>query len=630
MPILQMQDASLAFGHIPLLENVDLVIDRKERVCLIGRNGTGKSTLLNVIGHEQALDSGNLWLSDGLKIAKLAQEVPGGEDQTLYNIVSLGLGNLSELFLRFHDLSNLVAEGDHSALRELSEVQGQIDKADAWDESQLVDAVLSRLRLPPEALMSQCSGGIRRRAMLGQALVSGPDLLLLDEPTNHLDIDSIVALEDTLANFQGSVLFITHDRAFIDGLATRIIELDRGQLTSYPGSYAAYLRRKNTELAEEATANKKFDRRLADEEVWIRQGIKARRTRNEGRIRRLEALRVERAARLDRQGNVRMSLDQGSESGKLVLEVDDATCGYDGLTVVTKFSTTILRGDRIGIIGANGSGKSTLLKLLLGEIHPTYGTVRTGTQLKVAYFDQERLQLNLDLSVRDNLAEGSDQIDVNGKTQHVISYLRDFLFPPERVNSPAKSLSGGERNRLLLAKLLSQPANLLVLDEPTNDLDVETLELLEELLESFTGTLLLVSHDRAFLDQTVTSTLAIESGHVKEYVGGYTDWTRQRSTQGQRDATTQPDKAKPSASTKPDSRRLNHNEQSELKRLPNQIEKLETQQLELQGQSVDPQFYTKDPGEIAHLLTKLGDLDVEIAAAYSRWEALEDRNRSTS
>jgi ATP-binding cassette subfamily F protein uup len=633
MPLIQLQKACLAFGHIPLLNDADLIVDPRERVCLIGRNGTGKSTLLSVLNSEQTLDSGKLWIEDGIKIAKLAQEVPAAATQTLYDTVALGLGDLSGLLSAYHSLSHDVAAGDEKTLARLSDVQAEIDQLGAWDASQRVDAVLSRLKLPADALMSECSGGIRRRAMLGQALVGEPDLLLLDEPTNHLDIESITALEAALLSFNGAVVFITHDRQFIDALATRIIELDRGILNSYPGTYAAYQKLKASELNAEATMNRKFDQTLAEEEVWIRQGIKARRTRNEGRVRRLEAMRNERRARLEQQGRTRMSIDAGSDSGKIVLEADNVSFKYGDETIIKDFSTTVLRGDRVGIIGPNGSGKSTLLKLLLGDLTPTKGQIRQGTKLNIAYFDQERMQLDPSRSVRDNLAEGSDQIQIGDKSKHVISYLRDFLFAPERVNSPVSTLSGGERNRLLLAKLFAKPANLLVLDEPTNDLDVETLELLEELLASFEGTLLLVSHDRAFLDQTITSTLVIEeNGHIGEYVGGYSDWQRQR------EQTTSKPKSRARANTpstdttrrgkQTSSAKLSYKEQLELDKLPQRIEALEARQAELSARTSEPAFYTEDEVTIADVLKDLASLGAELEEAYARWSALEERDQS--
>jgi ATP-binding cassette subfamily F protein uup len=607
MPLLQLQKACLAFGHIPLLKDVNLVINAKERVCLIGRNGTGKSSLLNVLSAEIPLDSGLLWTEDGLKIAKLAQEVPAAAAQTLYQTVAAGLGDLSGLLANYHRLSEEVSAGNLSALDELSDVQAEIDQVGAWDASQKVDTVLDKLKLPADALMSECSGGIRRRAMLGQALVNEPDLLLLDEPTNHLDIESIDALEQALLSYPGAVLFITHDRTFIDGLATRIIELDRGNLNSYPGSYAEYQRRKSAELSAEESGNRKFDQTLAEEEVWIRQGIKARRTRNEGRVRHLESLRLERQARIDRQGQVKMKLDKGGDSGKIVFEADQVAFAFEAQAIIRPFSTTILRGDRVGVIGANGSGKSTLLRLLLGDLEPTQGSITRGTKLNIAYFDQERMQLDPEKSVRDNLAGGSDQIQIGDKTQHVISYLRDFLFSPQRVNSPVKTLSGGERNRLLLAKLFAKPANLLVLDEPTNDLDVETLELLEDLLDSFQGTLILVSHDRSFLDQTVTSTLVLDgNGQIDEFVGGYSEWKRQSASfieskartanqASQRTRASKPKSVKsPTPATNTNAKKLTSKEQRELNTLPEKIEQLEKQQNEFSVEMGKPGFYQQD------------------------------------
>ncbi|MGD8832251.1 MAG: ATP-binding cassette domain-containing protein, partial [Pseudomonadales bacterium] len=529
MSVLRIRNGELAFGHIPLLDGVELSIEPRERVCLVGRNGTGKSTLLKVIAGEQALDAGELRRADGVRVARLAQEVPDSATMTLYEVVSAGLGDFGTLLNRYHEASHALAErGTDLTEADLSaygRLQAELEHAGAWEGSQRVDAVLSRLSLPPDARMSACSGGMRRRAMLGQALVSQPDLLLLDEPTNHLDIAAIDALEAALLDYSGAVLFVTHDRTLIDHLATRIIELDRGKLRSFPGNYTAYVTRKAAQLDAEAEENRKFDQTLADEEVWIRQGIKARRTRNEGRVRRLEAMRRERAGRVARAGNVRMQVASGERSGHQVLVAEDVTFAYDGVPVIGHFSTLILRGDRVGIIGPNGSGKTTLLRLLLGTLKPTSGSIAIGTRLQIAYFDQERAQLDENRSVRDNLADGSDHLQINGKPRHVMSYLADFLFPPARANSPVKTLSGGERNRLLLARLFARPANLLVLDEPTNDLDVETLELLEELLADYDGTLLLVSHDRTFLDRTVTSTLVLPGdGTVEEHIGGYTDW----------------------------------------------------------------------------------------------------------
>ncbi len=626
MPLVELRTASLAFGHIPLLDEVALLIDQKERLCLIGRNGTGKSSLLSVINEEQSLDSGTLWIEDGIKIAKLDQAVPSNTNDSIYETVVQGLGDISGLLSQYHHVSAEVANGSDAALDKLSDLQAEIEQVDAWEASQKVDTILTRLALDADAVMSECSGGIRRRAMLARALVSEPDLLLLDEPTNHLDIDSIKALEAAILGFTGSVLFITHDRTLIDDLATRIIELDRGNLTSYPGSYTQYQKQKAAELESEQQTNRKFDQVLAEEEVWIRQGIKARRTRNEGRVRRLEAMRLDRKARLEQQGKVKLSLDQGRDSGKIVLEAENASFSYEGLPIIQNFSTTILRGDRVGIIGPNGSGKSTLLKVLLGDLAPTSGQTKLGTQLSVAYFDQERIQLDPERSVRDNLADRSDHVQVGDKSQHVISYLRDFLFAPERVNSPVKTLSGGERNRLLLAKIFSKPANLLVLDEPTNDLDVETLELLEDLLTSFSGTLLLVSHDRTFLDRTVTSTLVLESnGKIGEYVGGYSDWQRQTSARQKNAPSTERNAQKSNSSpNRPEARnKLSHKDARELADLPDHIESLEAKQSELNDQVAGPKFYQQDQPRVALVLKELSDLGEQLERAYDRWATLD-------
>lgn len=651
MSLLRLQDACLAFGHVPLLDQVELSIEPGERLCLIGRNGTGKSTLLSVLAGERALDSGRAIRRDGLRIARLAQEVPETEASSLFDVVSAGLGDHSELLSRFHHVSHSLADAQdqESALATLSRLQEEIERKGAWEGSERVDAVLDRLSLPPDALMSECSGGIRRRAMLGQALVSQPDLLLLDEPTNHLDIDAITGLEDALMSYPGSVVFITHDRAFIDRLATRIIELDRGNLRSYPGSYAEYLARKAAELSSEADENRRFDQSLAQEEVWIRQGIKARRTRNEGRVRRLEAMRRERAERIERQGNVKMAVASSGRSGQIVFEAEHVDFDYEDAPIIRDFSVRILRGDRIGIIGPNGSGKSTLLKLLLGDLKPTRGTLTRGTKLEIAYFDQERLQLDGERSVQDNVADGAESIDINGKPRHVISYLADFLFPSARARSPVKTLSGGERNRLLLAKLFAKPANLLVLDEPTNDLDVETLELLEDLLADYDGTLLLVSHDRSFLDSTVTSTLSLQGdGRVDEHVGGYSDWLRYRMQRASapaaaRSAATARDRSKekktgsnPESSaaaaqirqptskrSTAQSRKLSYKEQRELDALPELIESLEAELKTLQARTSEPEFYQQSRETVRNTLEELSGVESRLRDVYNRWTELE-------
>jgi ABC transport system ATP-binding/permease protein len=493
MSVLRLSNVHLAYGHHPLLAGVDLVLERRERVALVGRNGTGKSSLLKILSGAIQPDEGERWVADGARIAYLQQEVPEQAGASVFEVVAAGLG-----------------------------------ETEAWDRDHRVDALLMSMNLPGDKPMGECSGGIRRRALLAQALVGEPDVLLLDEPTNHLDIEAIAALEAALLQYRGAVVFVTHDRALIERLAERIIELDRGRLASFPGNYRTYLTRKAAMLEDEARADARFDKALAEEEVWIRQGIKARRTRNEGRVRRLEQMRRDRAERIGPKGQVKLAVERGGESGALVAELEHVSFGHDR-PIIEDFSIRIMRGDRIGIIGPNGCGKTTLLRILLGQLQPDSGTVTLGTRLGVAYFDQQRDQLRLEDTVRDNVVEGSDYINVGGRSRHVIGYLQDFLFEPARSNSPVKSLSGGERNRLLLARLFSKPANVLVLDEPTNDLDIETLELLEELLCDYDGTVLLVSHDRAFLDAVVTGTIVFEGdGRLREYVGGYSDWVRQR------------------------------------------------------------------------------------------------------
>ena len=611
MSLLRLNDVHLAYGHRPLLDGADLVLERRERVALLGRNGTGKSSLLRVLAGTVQADDGERWIADGLKVSYLPQEVPEADDAPLRAVVARGLS---------------VA---HS---------GGIEEAvfeEDWAEGYRVDAVLSRLGLPGDLPMNRASGGIRRRALLGRALVSEPDLLLLDEPTNHLDIDAIGALEETLLGFPGSLVFVTHDRALIRRLATRILELDRGRLVSFPGAYDTYLARKAAMLEAESRADAQFDRDLAGEEAWIRQGIKARRTRNEGRVRRLEQMRRQRAQRLARPDNVRLAVDSGGQSGRLVVELENVSFAHPEADpreapTIDDFSTRILRGDRVGIIGPNGCGKSTLLRLMLGELQPTRGTVRLGTRLNIAYFDQQRAGLRLEESVRDNVVEGSDQIEVGGRSRHVVGYLQDFLFSPERINSPVKTLSGGERNRLLLARMFSQPANLLVMDEPTNDLDIETLELLEELLLEYDGTLLLVSHDRAFLDAVVTSTIVFEAGgRIAEYVGGYADWLRQRPPAAEAgDAAvkrrSQTVAKEPQGSRRRTSRRpLGFNETRELAALPDRIAALEAEQESLQARMSDPEFYQQSKEQIAAVVSALDQLTRDIEAAFERWAALE-------
>ena len=622
--LITLRSATLGFGGPPILDKVDLQIEAGERLCLLGRNGEGKSTLLKLIAGERQAEEGEIHRQRGLRIASLAQEVPQGLDRSVYDVVAAGLGELGDLLSRYQHLSQRIGQGHENLLEELTRVQQDLEAAGGWQLGQRVEATLSRFGLDATAEFSSLSGGLKRRVLLARALIDEPDLLLLDEPTNHLDIDAIRWLEAFLLEYRGALLFITHDRALIKKLATRIIELDRGQLTSWPGNYQNYLDRKQAALEAEATRDALFDKKLAQEERWIRQGIKARRTRNEGRVRALKALREQRSQRRTRAGSARLRLDEGGLSGKLVLEAEGMSYGYDDKLIIRDFSTLILRGDRIGIIGPNGSGKTTLIDLLLGRLAPRQGNIRMGTKLKIAYFDQHRAQLQEERSIIDNVADGSDRVTVNGQSRHVISYLQDFLFSPQRARTPVGALSGGERNRLLLAKLFARPSNLLVMDEPTNDLDIETLELLEELLLSYTGTLLLVSHDRDFIDNVVTSTLVLEgNGKVGEYVGGYQDWLRQRPQD-----TPRAEPVKHKSHNKPRSRdetrrKLSYKEQRELEALPAMIERLEQEQAQLHEAMAQPGFYQREAEAIASDKQRLADVEAELDKAYERWEALE-------
>ncbi|MCL5801327.1 MAG: ATP-binding cassette domain-containing protein [Gammaproteobacteria bacterium] len=643
MPLVSLNKVSIAFGHHALLDQADLTIEPGERVCLIGRNGTGKSTLMQIIAGSVLADEGIVWRQPGLRIGRLAQDVVLAEDRTVFDTVAEGLGDLATVLSGYHHTLALL-EHDHSApvLQRLHDLQHQLETRDGWRFHQRIETTLSRLELPADQLLGELSGGWKRRVSLAQALVAEPDLLLLDEPTNHLDIAAITWLEELLLNFRGGLLFITHDRSLLQHLATRIVELDRGQLTSWPGDYQHYLQKKQEMLAIEADHAAKFDKKLAQEEVWIRKGIQARRTRNEGRVRGLYALREERAKRRTVPGKAQLALDSGALYGKLVIEAEEVCKAYDGKPVVKNFSTRIMRGDRVGLIGPNGAGKTTLLKLLLGELAPDSGTVRQGTNLQIAYFDQLRAQLDPERSVIDNLALGMDTVTVNGASKHVISYLQDFLFPPARSRSPVKSLSGGERNRLLLAKLFTQPANLLVMDEPTNDLDIETLELLEELLGAYNGTLLLVSHDRAFLDNVVTSVIVFEGeGKIGEYVGGYEDWLRQTARErpfaatyreerqrrvllvsreaGRRERPKPVEKAQPKAA-----RKLGYKEQRELETLPVQIDALEAEQERLHAALAEPDFYQRDKEGFHAATQRLDEVGQALEAAYARWHELEE------
>ena len=628
MPLLRLEDISLAYGDIPLLTRVDFQIDAGERVCLVGRNGAGKTTLLRVVTGAVAPDEGEIWRMDTLRIAHLEQEVPPDTDQTIFEVVASGLGELGTLLTEYHQMSQRANVPDRETLNGLGQLQARIETLGGWNINQKVETVLTRLSLHGDKRLSDCSGGIRRQVMLARALVCEPDLLLLDEPTNHLDINAITWLESYLLTYQGALIFITHDRTFGRRLATRIVELDRGKLTSFPGNLDAYLRKKNELLEIEERAFAKFDKKLAEEEAWIRQGIKARRTRNEGRIRALQALRRDKAQRLDAQGKARFGIDAGNASGNLVVDVRRVSFRYAEHWIIRDCSTRILRGERVGILGPNGSGKSTLLKLILGELQPTSGEVVLGTRLHVAYFDQHRRMLDPEKTVRENMSD-SDYVTVKGRSRHVIGYLKDFLFAPERIDSPVKALSGGERNRLLLAKIFTRSANMIVLDEPTNDLDVDTLELLEDLLTDYDGTLLLVSHDRTFLDNVVTSTLVFEgNGKFGEYAGGYEDWERYQrsipapSIEPQRGARETPRAAAvKGVNDKP--RKLTFKEQRERETLPDRIEALEAEQAELYKLMGEADFYRQPSDKIAAIMERLETVKHELEVCYQRWQILE-------
>lgn len=594
--LVSLDRVSIAFGHLPLLDEAFFQIQSKERIAVLGRNGTGKSTLLKIISGEIAPDSGSVRREPGLRIARLEQDVPLSSNRTVFEVVADGHTHAAE-------------------------------DAD-WLREHHVDLVLSRLNLPSDAIVDTLSGGWRRRVLLARALVGQPDLLLLDEPTNHLDIEAISWLEAFVADYEGAVVFVTHDRAFLRRIATRIVDLDRGRLTSWPGDYDTYLRRKDEMVSAQAAEWERFDKTLAEEEAWLRQGIKARRTRNEGRVKALMAMREERRLRREQLGSVRLAVEQAESSGRMVFEANAISKSFGDRPVIRGFSARVLRGDRIGLIGPNGSGKTTLLRILLGDVQPDTGEVLRGANVHVAYYDQQREQLDPDRSVFDTIVEGNDTVTSNGKTRHVNAYLNDFLFSKERARSPVRALSGGERNRLLLARLFTRPANVLVLDEPTNDLDLETLELLEEVLAEWPGTLLLVSHDRVFLDNIVTSTFVFEGeGRVQEYVGGYEDWIRQR------DATVLPPprlrlrSVQPTPPTTPPARprRLSYHEVRELEALPDRIDALEAEHRALNERIAAPDFYRESPDAIRESLARADALSHEITEAYERWDELQER-----
>ncbi|KRV81919.1 ATP-binding cassette domain-containing protein [Pseudomonas citronellolis] len=633
MTLLKFTDVSLAFGTTPLLDKVSWQIEKGERVCIIGRNGTGKSSMLKLVKGEQMPDDGDIWRAPALKIGELPQELPVANERTVYDVVAEGLAEVGELLSRYHHLSQHI-QGDDD-LTQLARVQQALEARDGWRLQQLVETTLTRLQLPADKTLAELSGGWRRRVLLAQALVAEPDLLLLDEPTNHLDIGAIAWLEEALSGFPGAVLFITHDRAFLQAVANRILELDRGHLIDWKGDYASFLVHKEQQLAAEEAANALFDKRLAQEEVWIRQGIKARRTRNEGRVRALKAMRNERAERRERTGKASFQMETAEKSGKQVIVAEKVGFAHPGgEPLIRDFSLVLQRGDRIGLLGANGTGKTTLLKLLLGDLQPTSGSIKEGTRLEVAYFDQLRHQLEPEKTVIDNIAEGREFITINGQNRHVLSYLGDFLFSPQRARTPVKALSGGERARLLLAKLFSKPANLLVLDEPTNDLDVETLELLEEVLLSFDGTVLMVSHDRAFLDNVVTSTLVFEGeGRVREFVGGYQDWLRQGGSPRllgvgeEKAAKSEPAPqaaAAPAAAPEAAKKKLSYKLQRELEAIPGQIDALEAELAGVQEEISAPSFYQRPAEETRVVLERLDSLQAELDRLIERWAELEE------
>jgi ATP-binding cassette subfamily F protein uup len=632
MPYITLDKAALAFGHVALLDKVVFQLDENERVGLIGRNGGGKSSLLRVIAGQAVLDDGVLWRQPGVRICYVSQEPILNPGLTVFDAVAEGLGELHQIITDYHHLSHQLAEPDadyEKLLEEMQPLQTALEAQNGWAVQARIETAIQRLELDPEALVGSLSGGVRKRVALAQALVAEPEVLILDEPTNHLDFSSIEWLEGLLNNFRGSVLFVTHDRRFLDNVTTRIVELDRGKMASFPGNFSAYQKLKEQMLADEAVHSAKFDKVLAQEEVWIRQGIKARGVRNEGRVRRLEQLRLERAARREKVGKVELNVETGDRSGKLVAELSNVSKTYGERKIINDFSCRIQRGDKIGLLGPNGAGKSTLLKIILGELAPDSGEVKLGTKLSVAYFDQLRAQLNEEATLADTISQGSDFIDIGGNRKHVISYLGDFLFAPERARSPVKSLSGGERNRLLLARLFTRPANVLVLDEPTNDLDIETLELLEELLANYDGTLFLVSHDRSFLDNVVTQVIAFEGdGKLMEYVGGYEDWVRVKKYEATQSAMTKavaqaPKVVAKSETPKKSSAKLSFKEQKELEDIPLRIEKLEREQEELAAALGTGNLFRDNPTHAKQLQERGAVIEDELLQLMARWEALE-------
>jgi ATP-binding cassette subfamily F protein uup len=635
MAVISLSNAQLAFGHVALLDHAEFSIETSERVGLIGRNGTGKSSLLKIIAGTSKLDDGLLVMQQGIKIAYVEQEPQFDPDQTVFDAVASGLGEMPALLLEYEAITGQFGGDNDDALMErMHDIQVKLDAADAWNLNNTVETTLDKLNLAKDAVMSTLSGGMKKRVALACALVSAPDVLLLDEPTNHLDFSSILWLEGLLRDFKGSVLFITHDRSFLDNVTTRIIELDRGKITSFPGNFSTYQLRKEEQLEVEEVEAAKFDKFLAQEEIWIRKGVKARRVRDEGRVKRLEHLRVERSKRREQQGQVRLDVTTGERSGKIVAELENVFKSFGEKKIINDFSSIIMRGDKIGLIGHNGAGKTTLLKLILGQDQPDSGTIKQGTKLQIAYFDQMRSQLNDEDSLAETISPGSDWVEVNGQRKHVMSYLGDFLFAPERARSPVKSLSGGERNRLLLARLFAKPANVLVLDEPTNDLDIETLELLEELLENYDGTVFLVSHDRTFLDNVVTQVIASEGeGNWKEYVGGYSDWEKYRAVapapsksaigkSEQKAAATAAAAATPAAPVVK-AKKLSYKEQREFDELPALIARYEAEQKDISDRLADQDLYKKSKADdIKKMNERFAEIDDLLLAAMEKQELL--------
>ena len=655
MAVISLSNAQLAFGHVALLDHAEFSLESGERIGLIGRNGTGKSSLLRVIAGQAKLDDGLLVLQQGLRITYVEQEPQFDDESLIFDAVAGGIAHICEALTTYYQLSEQLGSADDTALMErLHELQVELDVADGWNLNNRIETTLQRLQLDGQRKIATLSGGMKKRVALARALVAAPDVLLLDEPTNHLDFSSIQWLEELLREFRGSLLFITHDRSFLDKVATRIVELDRGRLQSYDGNFSAYQRRKADQLVVEDIEHAKFDKFLAQEEVWIRKGVEARRTRNEGRVRRLESLRLERSRRRDQQGQVKLALSAGEQSGKLVAELIDVHKAYGDRVIVNDFSATILRGDKVGLIGLNGAGKTTLLRLILGEQQPDSGTIRQGSRLQIAYFDQMREQLNEEASLAETISPGSDWVEINGNRKHVMTYLGDFLFAPERARSPVKSLSGGERNRLLLARLFAKPANVLVLDEPTNDLDIDTLELLEQLLEDYTGTVFLVSHDRVFLDNVVTQVFVAEGeGRWREYVGGYSDWERvrapvetveskkpmQKSTTSAPAASSTNSAAANSSATNSSAttssaavakpKKLSFKEQRELEQLPQLIADLEAEQTSISARLADASLYRQSPSEAQQLNQRYAEIDTLLVQALERWEEIESRSQAS-